>query len=233
MCTIFRHSLRYALACTAFVLAVAASPGQAQQIRYISDNQFIPVRSGAGNDYRIINRGLPSGTRLTVHEISDDGVWARITTDSGEEGWLRAQYLMESMPTKARLANALARTEQLQRKNSELGTQLAELQSEHGSLAEQVSESDSSLSAVSEELAQLKQISGRAVQLDAENRRLTEANESLRAEVDTMKAENQRLQDKLRNRTFLHGAFAVLLGVIITLLIPRLWPKRRRNDGWA
>ncbi len=227
------NAFHYCLRCTLLVLAVVALPGQAQQTRYISDNQLIPVRSGAGNNYRIINRGLPSGTRLTVHETSEDGVWARITTDSGEEGWLRAQYLMAETPAKTRLARAEAKTEQLRAKNEALNAQLATLQSEHSNLSEQASASDSSLSEVSAELAQLKQISGRAVQLDSENRRLTEDNEALRAEVDTMKAEGQRLQDKLQKRTFLHGAFAVLLGVIITLLVPRLWPKRRRNDGWA
>ncbi len=228
-----RTAFHYTLRCTVFALAIFTIPGQAQQVRYISDKQLIPVRSGASNSYRIINRGLPSGTRLTVHETSEDGVWARITTDSGEEGWLRAQYLMSDTPAKTRLARAQAQMEKLQTKNTELEAQLAALQSEHSDLSQQASESDSSLSTVTEELAQLKQVSGRAVQLDSENRRLTEANEGLRAEVDTIKAEAQRLQDKLQKRTFLHGAFAVLLGVIITLLVPRLWPKRRRNDGWA
>ncbi len=228
-----RIALRYTLYTALLTLTAIAAPSQAQQIRYISDNQFIPVRSGAGNEYRIINRGLPSGTRLTVHETSEDGNWARITTDSGEEGWLRAQYLMSDTPAKARLARAQAQTEQLQAKNAELTAQLASLQSEHSDLSQQANASDTSLTEVTEELAQLKQISGRAVQLDSENRRLTESNEGLRAEVDTIKAESQRLQDKLQKRTFLHGAFAVLLGVIITLLVPRLWPKRRRNDGWA
>ena len=31
----------------------------------------------------------------------------------------------------------------------------------------------------------------------------------------------------------MNGAMAVLLGVIITLVVPRLWPKRRRSSSWA
>jgi len=92
---------------------------------------------------------------------------------------------------------------------------------------------DSRLDAVSEELNQLKQISGKSVQLDSENRRLAEVTENLRAEVGTLEAENQRLTDKLRNEGFLNGALAVLLGVIIALVVPRLAPKRRRSSSWA
>jgi SH3 domain protein len=48
-----------------------------------------------------------------------------------------------------------------------------------------------------------------------------------------LKSENQRLLDKIKNEDFLNGAMAVLLGVIIALVAPRLVPKRRKNSGWA
>jgi SH3 domain protein len=48
-----------------------------------------------------------------------------------------------------------------------------------------------------------------------------------------LEAENQRLHDKVDSEDFLNGALAVLLGVIITLVVPRLWPKRRKSSSWA
>ena len=57
--------------------------------------------------------------------------------------------------------------------------------------------------------------------------------EQLRSELDMMEAENQRLQDKVESEDFINGALAVLLGVIITLVVPRLWPKRRKSSSWA
>ena len=107
------------------------------------------------------------------------------------------------------------------------------LQAQRGELEEQVSTSNTELDAVAEELNQLKQISGKAVQLDADNRRLVVEAEKLRSQVEMLEAENQRLVDKLRSEDFINGALAVLLGVIITLVVPRLWPKRRRSSGWA
>ncbi len=215
------------------LLGLGTTASLAQEVRYISDTQYIPLRSGAGNEYRIVHRGLPSGTRLTVSQTTDDGLWARIRTEAGDEGWLRAQYLMEDVPAENQLARARARVEELTAENKALSEQVTTLRDTRGELAEQVDDTGSELAQVSEELAQLKQISGRAVELDADNRRLAEESETLRAEVDTLEAENQRLQDKLQSGAFLDGALAVLLGVIITLVVPRLWPKRRRSSSWA
>jgi len=213
--------------------ALSAGHSVAQDIRYISDKQYIPLRSGAGNEYRILHRGLPSGTRLRVSGYSDNGDWAQVTTGDGDKGWLRAQYIMTEMPAETRLQSIEQKNQQLEQQNTALTEQVNTLQAERGELATQVTDTDSTLSQVSEELAQLKQISGKAVQLDKDNRRLVEESESLRSEVDTLDAENQRLQDKLQSSAFIDGALAVLLGVIITLVVPRLWPKRRSSSSWA
>ena len=66
-----------------------------------------------------------------------------------------------------------------------------------------------------------------------DNRRLVEESENLRSEVEMLEAENQRLHDKLESEDFLNGALAVLLGVIIALVAPRLQPKRRKSSSWA
>lgn len=213
--------------------ALFPAPLLAQDIRYISDKQYIPLRSGAGNEYRIVHRGLPSGTRLRVDRLSDDGEWAEITTDGGTSGWLRAQYLMEEPPAQSQVDEAVRRANQAVQRNTALSEELASLKSERDALLEQMSNSDAELGDISEELAQLKKISGNAVQLDVDNRRLVVEAETLRSEVETLESENQRLHDKLQSEDFLNGALAVLLGVIITLVVPRLWPKRRKSSSWA
>ena len=215
------------------LLALLSTAASSQDVRYISDKQFIPVRSGAGNDYRITNRGIPSGTRLTVSQTSSDGVWAQITTDGGTEGWVRAQYLMTEMPAANALRGAQANLSSLTDSNQALQEELAALKAERVEILNNASSTDTSLRAVSEELAQLKQISGNAVQLDIDNRRLVEETENLRAKVDMLDAENSRLNDNLSSEAFMDGALAVLLGVIITLVVPRLWPKRRKSSSWA
>ena len=205
----------------------------AQDVRYVSDKQFVPLRSGAGNDYRIVHRGIPSGTRLTVGRTSSDGVWAEITTERGTSGWIRAQYLMTEVPAQRLLDAATRKAQSASEKSAALSTELQTLTAERAELQSKMSEDGSQLDSVSQELAQLKQISGKSVQLDIDNRRLVETTENLRSEVEMLKSENQRLLDKIKSEDFLNGAMAVLLGVIIALVAPRLVPKRRKNSGWA
>ena len=140
---------------------------------------------------------------------------------------------MTDTPAQVALDSAQQRVQTLADENATLQSQLDALNSEKGDLLNQSTSTESDLRSVSEELTQLKQISGKAVQLDADNRRLVETSETLRASVDMLESENQRLEDKLRSNAFMDGALAVLLGVIIALVVPRLWPKRKRNDGWA
>lgn len=206
---------------------------QAQDIRYVSDKQFVPLRSGAGSDYRIVHRGIPSGTRLKVARTSSNGEWAEITTDRGTSGWIRTQYLMQELPAQNKVDAAVKRAAEATAKSTALGNELSALQAQRAELEGQLDSNGSELGSVSEELAQLKKISGNAVQLDTDNRRLVLESENLRSELEMLKSESQRLQDKLDSEEFLNGALAVLLGVIITLVVPRLWPKRRKSSSWA
>ena len=215
------------------LLTLAMTESLAQDARFVSDKQYIPLRSGPGGDYRIVHRGIPSGTSLTVGRESEDGTWAEITTANGTSGWIRTQYLMTEVPAQNRLRAAEQKAEQIAAAHAQLEEQLAELQEERVELLNQINSTDSGYRQVAEELAQLKQVSGKAVQLDTDNRRLVEESENLRSEADMLKSENQRLQDKLDSEAFIDGALAVVLGVIITLVVPRLWPKRRKSSSWA
>lgn len=224
------NTLRIALL---ILLALASVSAPAQDVRYVSDKQFVPLRSGAGNEYRIVHRGIPSGTKLTVSRTSEDGVWSEITTERGTSGWIRSQYLMDTTPAALKLEAATAAADRAQQKSAALATELTALKTERADLEGRLTNTADNLDTVSEELAALKKISGKAVQLDSDNRRLVVEAENLRAEVDTLEAENIRLRDKLRSEDYLNGALSVLLGVVIALVVPRLVPKRRRNSEWA
>ena len=219
---------------TALLLTLVFYSGlsHTQETRYVSDKQYVPLRSGAGNEYRIIHRGLISGTRLSVSRTSGDGEWTEVTSDAGLTGWIRSQYLMSEMPAQQRLSVATRKIEQSGEESADLSTQLRTLETERENLIVRLDASENSLEQVRQELHQLKQISGKAVQLDTSNRRLVEEAENLRSEVEMLQAEKQRLTDKLDNEDFMNGTLAVLLGVIIALVAPRLAPKRRKNSSW-
>lgn len=209
-----------------------ALPLQAQEVRYVSDKVFIVLHRGPGTDYRWVAKLTP-GTRLQVARTSDGGKWAEVTTSRGTTGWVSTEFLSADTPAQVKLPAAEAKAEKLSTRNAELSTELQTLKSEQVELLNKINSSDSELGDVSQQLANLKQVSGKAVQLDTDNRRLVEEAENLRSEVEMLEAENQRLQDKLGSEDFFNGALAVLMGVIITLVVPRVWPKRRKSSSWA
>ena len=224
--------MRFAISLTALLL-LAATTASAQDVRYVSDKQYIPLRSGPGSDYRITHRGIPSGTQMTVARLSDDGLFAQITTAKGTSGWIRTQYLMTELPAQNKLDAAVKKAAKLEAANTALSSETTALKTERVDVLNQIQSTDGQLDAVTRELTELKQISGNAVQLDTDNRRLIVETETLKSELEMHRADNQRLNDRLNSEAFMNGALAVLLGVIIALVAPRLWPKRRRDSGWA
>lgn len=205
---------------------------QAQEPVYVSDEVFIVLHAGPGTDYRWIAK-LNPGEKLTPGSAAEDGEWTEVSTDAGTSGWVRSEFLTAEKPAQVRVPELERRVAALQERNTELSADLSATSESREESAEMASTTRAQLEATTEELAALKKTSSRAIQLDTDNRRLVEEVETLRSEVDMLKADNQRLSEKLRSGAFLDGALAVLLGVGITLVVPRLWPRRRSSSSWA
>lgn len=202
------------------------------EIRYVTDLIYTPIRTGPGGDYRIVNKGLPSGTQITYFGTTEDGVWAEVETRGGTRGYLRAQYLQVEAP-RANQVNALENElESAQARLSELTAQLDASMDELTSSNEDMGTAARDLEATKQELAEIKRISANAIQLDRLTNELTSKLEDANAQNDLLKLENARLEDRIESREFLYGSLAVLAGIFIALVIPRLTVKRRRNDGW-
>lgn len=232
------------------LLFLFSTTALAQDIRYVSGTQSVPLRDGPGDDYAIVHRGIADGTRLTVARTSEDGLWADIRTDSGDMGWIpTAKLVLELSPEATQLA--LERAAHSGDGPTAAGTAAgvaaggvidgvvagavagdAASATDPAVLLEELRSRDAEFNAVAQELYRLKQVSGKAEQLDIDNRRLVEKTENLRSEVDMLHAENRRLLDKVESEDFMNGALAVLLGVIIALVAPRLVPKRRKSSSW-
>ena len=211
-------------------LAVTA---YAQEQRYITDEILVPVRSGAGGEYRIVNKGLPSGTPITLFSLSEDGVWAEVETRGGTRGWLRAQYIQAELPTKILLEQAEARYRELEADRDKLLSMLDDTQSEAYAADGELAELRERLATTDAELLEIRRISGAAIELDERNQSLARELENKRSEAELLKLENVRLKERIDSNMIIDGALAVLLGVIIAALAPRLMPKRRRSDGWS
>ena len=212
--------------------SVDTNTAKTSETRYVTDLIFTPVRTGPGGDYRIINKGLPSGTEVTYYGLTEDGVWAEIETRGGTRGYLRAQYLQANAPRgsqvnalEARLAEQVERTAQLQRDLDEAMAQLTSTDSSMSTAARELEQTR-------ETLAEVKRVSANAIQLDQMTKSLTGKLEDANARNDVLKLENARLQDRISSNRTIEVVVLIALGIMIALLVPRLSVKRRRNDGW-
>jgi SH3 domain protein len=232
---IFGRTLLSGLAALASLGAMAqeiTDTSSETDIRYVTDVIFTPIRTGPGGDYRIINKGLRSGTAVTFHGITDDGVWAEVETKGGTRGFLRAQYLQTEVPRanqlnilEAELAASKDRATKLKQNLNEAMEQLTSSDSD-------MSSTTTALAETRAELDEIKRISANAIQLDQLTKELTGKLEDASARNDLLTLENARLEDRVASNQHLQGALSVIAGILIALLIPRLTMKRRRNDGW-
>ena len=215
------------------VLIATAPHSVAQQTQYISDMVLVPVRSGAGTDYRIVNRGLPSGTALLVYDLSDDGEWTEIETRGGTRGWIPTQYLQKEPPAGLLINDLRLELEQVRGERDRLVSQLNQSSTEVTEADETIVELNTTLESTQAELTEVKRVSAAALDLDLMNQQLVAELESERSEADLLRLENVRLRERIANNQILDGALAVFLGVILAVVAPRLWPKKKRQDGWS
>lgn len=206
----------------AILLASAADA----QIRYVDDTCFVPLRSGAGLEFRIVNQGLPSGTPVTLMEADRETGWSLIRTDGGSEGWMPSRFVKQQPGARDQINAALA---QLGHEGDELPTLEQAVQLVLDQRDALVSERDAML----EELAELKQLSTSAVELDSSNRALNEELHNLRNRLGVVESDNLRLKDDLWQKWFINGVWATGVGGLLTILLPKLFTRRRRNSEWA
>ncbi|MEM6485784.1 MAG: TIGR04211 family SH3 domain-containing protein [Pseudomonadota bacterium] len=204
----------------------------AQNSRYVSDEVFIVLHAGPGANYRWLGK-LNPGTALTELQQSEDGGWSEVRTQRGTVGWVQAEFIANDPPAQVRLPVVTRQLEDAEREAAASRSTAAKLTAERDELREELERQKSELQQVTEELAQLRQISGSAVETAKQNRRLVEESTNMQMNLDTLEADNQRLQERVQSGAFLDGAFAVALGVFIALVVPRLWPKRRSSSSWA
>lgn len=206
----------------------------AAEQRYVRDYVSVPVRTGQSNAYRIVHQGIKSGTRVTVLEDNAETNYSRIRLSNGIEGWIESQYLQKQKTAAMRLQEAEATIKRLSESEGSVGAQLLALEKEHKALTEELAQSQTQLDETRTELERIESISGNAINLDSENKKLLKELENLKHQRDTLSADNNRLNDELKRNEFINGAIAVLFGIIATLIIQYLYSTRsRKRSEWA
>ncbi len=205
-------------------------PVQAQDdgaARYITDRLYVPLRSGKSANHRILHKGLPSGTEVSVLETDTEAGYSLIRTRRGLEGWILSRYLDREPVAEIKLAAVSQKVDALEKENQNLKKAFTNAAGSSKEANQVIAELEAENTRLASELEEIKRISANAVKLDREYQVLSEAKQMLKDKVDVLETENSRLRDNHENEAFLNGAFAVILGILAAVVIPRLRPRKR------
>jgi SH3 domain protein len=198
--------------------------------RYVSDMLILCLRSGPGNEYRVI-KTLRSNTPVEVLEEEEDHL--KVRTDDGAEGWVVKQYISSDTPKPVIIA-ALKRdveqlegmVEKLKKDRTSLSDELEAAKQSHATRVKELEEEASDNSKeIYRKTRELKEFAGKystlvdqskdVVELVAERDKLQKESNRLNEEVEHLRQENARLGRTRTQRWFLAGAGVFFIGLIL------------------
>ncbi len=205
----------------AVLLLLLSTPCGAAE-RYVSDELRVSVRSGKGDDYRIIEV-LPSGAAVETLETGE--TWARVRTPNGQEGWMRRQYLQAEPIAEAKLERARAELERLRSRLDELEGKLEMARQRTAAARERIAKFREDKRALEEKLGNAE----KGLELHEANEQLKARVDELEGQVEQLTRRNAQLAGRDRKRWFALGAGVLLGGMLLGVLITRI-PWRSRRD---
>jgi SH3 domain protein len=200
---------------------------------YIRDTLYVPLRGGQSTEYRILHRGLKSGTPLERLETNEETGYTRVRTDDGLEGWLQTQYLVDEPIASTLLDGVISEMASLDAKHQQTLLSLKEAEEAKEALAiAQESLADQNASLV-EDLDTITTLSANVVAIDEQNKQLNEDRDALLQEIKDLNELTEALSDDRAQEWFLRGAGTVLLGLLFGFWLGRRIYNKRSSSGWA
>lgn len=200
------------------------------QLRYVSDELKIPLRSGPSDAHRIL-KFLKSGTALTVLAASDDDKFIEVKA-GGKTGWVAAKDVM-NIPsgrdrlaaTKKKFANTSKTIDDLENTIAETKSEIKQLKNEKGSLQSERTNLNNSLE-------DLKITAANPLALSKKNKTLKKELKQVRENEEMLEKENQQLRSNVMQEWFMIGGSVSIGSLILGLLITRInW--RRKRSSWG
>ena len=208
----------------ALVLILLVSSANAEMFVYITDQVDIPIRSEKSLGNTII-RLLPSGTKLSVLQITEDG-WTEVKYQN-TIGWISSRYLSNTISARDELqqANTVINESQLlitkyETELEELNKQLLILNNENKALVIKSSKLEA-------EKNHIEQIYQDALKLEHENEKLNQEQLQLKTELQLAQNNSQIEQDTSQRNWFIVGALVLFFGVVIGIIMPKMFNRRR------
>ena len=202
-----------------FLALISQSLAAVGDVNYISDVLNVPLRSGPSTAHRIIHRGIPSGTQLTILATDEEAGFTQVRTSRGMEGWVTSQYLIKEPIARVKLAATQKRLKNLKAEIAKEREARASIQAKNKETEANNKTLNSKVEALGNELAELKVVSADPIKEHARNVELTKQNTRLVGEVEELSSKARRLEENVQLQWLLYGGALVLIGLILGVVI--------------
>lgn len=195
--------------------------------RYVSDQLSVNLRSGPGTQFHITSLAT-AGTRVEVLE-EDDG-WSKVRTSDGNTGFVLTRFLADQPAARTQLASMKSKLAAIDEQNGKLKTQLSTAQDSSSALGDAKHKLLAENTRLKQQLGHIKQVSANAVQIDKQNKTLQQQLTAAQHQAKKLERQNKALES--RREGMVIGAFILIVGILVGLVLPLLRRKRRRRDNW-
>jgi SH3 domain protein len=216
--------LLFAYTLPLFALFLSVSTALAET-RYVKPSAEVVVRTGQGNDYKIVGM-VKDGDSVVL--LQEDESYSMVRLGNGKEGWMLKRFLSEEPPLIDIVASLRAESEELSRKevdaaqkNKEMSALLSQTKIEFDTI---VAERDQVL----RDYQTLQRDTADVVKIKNDLQKTAEENQLLAQKLETIEQENNQLKKDRAVNWFLAGAGVLCVGVAVGRLPS---PSRRRKPS--
>jgi SH3 domain protein len=195
--------------------ALVIMPGAgAAETAYVTENFEITMRTGPGNDRKIISL-VESGKALEVMEKGDE--WSRVSTPGGKEGWVLNRYLTDAQPCAMVLNRVRQDHDVLKATYRDLKAQFEQISSEKKNTDADLSQSRQEREELAASYEALKQESSEYLKLKKRHEKVTADLAAERTRSAKLDEENMQMKRNRIIQWVLTGGGIMLVGFFIGL----------------
>lgn len=206
-----------------FILFAILSANVSATTQYVVDELRVVVRTGASTEYKVI-KVLNSGASVQVLGKEQNG-YKKVRLESGQEGWVLSQYLVDIPIARDRLDNAQTRMVTLEAENNRLSEASVALRR----YQEQLSADLAAIKAVNTQLEnsyrELAELSSNAIAINEEKNRLLVEVTDLKAQLTLLRSQ----AEKSKQQWLYTGAVLIIFGLAIGLILSRIRPTKSKS----
>jgi SH3 domain protein len=182
------------------------------EVRYVTDNLKITLRTGQGIDHKILAM-VESGVKVEVLQGGDD--WSLIRIPDGKEGWVLTRFLTDTEPTGVALGRLQTKFDSLSAQADALRQENKDLKTENEQLKNELHQKQGNLSHITQSYDELKESSTEFLDLKAAHDKATKELTDVKKKAQTLEEELGSIQSHNSIRWFLSGGGVLIAGFLL------------------